>query len=128
MKTRTQVSLATAVLALTGLTVAPTAEATAHCSTSYFLCVFEHSNYGGAKLQTSQSNSNWDYLGNPYAFRYMNDKDSSAANSTSRTYARVYEHDTQSGGSYWVRPQQEISYVGDAYNDEGSSHKFYSAC
>jgi hypothetical protein len=108
--------------------VAAPAQATPHCSTSYFLCVFENRDFGGALLQTSQSNTNWDYLGNPAAFRRMNDEDSAAANSTTRTYARIYEHDGYTGGSYCVRPQQEIAYVGDGYNDEGSSHRFLSAC
>jgi len=98
------------------------------CDGSYFLCVYQLHDYEGDQLFTSQSNTNWDYLGNPAAFRNMNDKMSSVANTTSRTYAIVAQHDDLGGYQYCVTPGARRPNVNNDIENKSSSHKFVSSC
>lgn len=119
--------LALAVAGAASLTVATPVGASAACN-DYFLCVFQYHDYDGGELFTSQSNSNWDYLGNPQAFRFMNDKMSSVKNMTSRTYAVVAQHDNLEGYNYCVTPGARRPNVSNYIENKSSSHQFFSEC
>ncbi|MGL5826207.1 MAG: peptidase inhibitor family I36 protein [Nocardioides sp.] len=113
---------------VTGLTAFSVAPANAACTGSYFLCIYQYTDYDGAELLTSNSNTNWDYLGNPYAFRYMNDRMSSVRSTTSRTYARISVHDNGGGYDFCVKPGKDLDTVPDKINDKSSSHQFRDRC
>lgn len=120
-------SVVAAAAACASAVVVSAPPASAACN-DYLLCVFQFHDYEGAELFTSQSNSNWDYLGNPYAFRYMNDKMSSAKNRTSRTYSHVYQHDSFNGYDYCIPPATNRSNVNNDIENKSSSHQYASAC
>ncbi|MGL5826209.1 MAG: peptidase inhibitor family I36 protein [Nocardioides sp.] len=122
---RAFLAVAASVIGLTAFSAAP---ANAACTGSYFLCIYQYTDYDGAELLTSNSNTNWDYLGNPYAFRYMNDRMSSVKNTTGRTYATISVHDDGGGYDYCVVPRATRETVSDKINDKSSSHLFRSGC
>jgi hypothetical protein len=101
--------------------------ASAACN-DYLLCVFQYHDYDGGELFTSNTNTNWDYLGNPYAFRFMNDKMSSAKNRTSRTYSHVYQHDSFEGYDYCIPPATNRPNVNNDIENKSSSHTYASGC
>lgn len=107
---------------------AGTADAITCRESGYFLCLYENADAGGSILRSSQTTANYDYIGNPYAIRYMNDKASSGTNSTDRTYPRVWEDDSYSGSSFCLTPGRSYPQFGSGINDKSSSHRFYSSC
>jgi hypothetical protein len=115
-------------LAAATVVAASPASAAPGCDGSYFLCVYQYQSYGGAQLFTSQSNNNWDWIGNPYAFRFMNDKMSSVVNTTGRTYAIVAQHDNLDGYQYCVPPGAYRPTVNSDIDNKSSSHQFVSSC
>lgn len=124
---RTAKFLLAGAMGAAGLTFASASAASAACD-DYFLCVYQYHDYEGGALFTSQSNSNWDYYGNPTAFKFMNDKMSSVKNRTSRTYAIVAEHDNLEGYQYCVTPGANRPNVNNEIENKSSSHQFFSAC
>jgi hypothetical protein len=118
---------ALAAVGATTLVAAP-ANATAHCNGYGFLCIFQFHGFTGKEYDTQQSEMNWDGGGAGAAANFMNDKMSSVANQTERTYGHVFQHDNYQGYDYCVRPNIEITNVNNDIEDKSSSHNFAAGC
>lgn len=92
------------------------------------LCVFSGDTATGERLETSQSNNNWGWIGNPYAFRTMKNDDESAYNTPggSPAYAFVY-YGTDYTGSYYCMDFGQYRRTLSSPNN-AESHKFTSGC
>lgn len=107
-----------AVLAGGGLTPAVAADP---CDAGH-ACFYQNVAYDGTHFETEIASSNWDWAGNIYAMRFLNDRDSSVDNNW-RTYPVTwYKHDSYSGYIHCLSPGVAMrSYP--AEDNQGSSHK-----
>ena len=85
-------------------------------------CFYQNTYYGGTHFETSIASSNWDWPGNIWAMRYLNDRDSSVVNYWGTYPVTWYRHDSYSGYIHCLsRGVAMKSYTSE--DDQGSSHR-----
>lgn len=85
-------------------------------------CAWEAENYGQTRMGATIASSNWDYIGNPSAWKALNDDDDSTYNRWETKSVSIFEHDSYIGYRLCTSVGSSRSSYTFA-DDQGSSHK-----